>query len=109
MTDSESWRDLTFVLTTEENYKKAVSLANQILKKKLVACVSFHQIQSCFWWEGKIKQSEEIQIVMKTKYSNLQATLDMIKILHSYQIPEVISFPAFADKSYGKWIDDCTR
>ena len=50
---------LILIFTTEADMPRACKLADTILKKKLVACVSFKEIKSQFWWEGNITQSEE--------------------------------------------------
>ena len=82
---------------TESDSDKASQLADILLIKKVVACISFNKIESRFWWEGKLEHSNEVQLIIKTNKDNLKMVLNEIKQNHSYQNPELIfwmaSFP----------------
>ena len=43
-----------FVLTNESDEKNAYKIANFLLGDKLVPCVTFKNVESHFWWEGKL-------------------------------------------------------
>ena len=92
------------VLTTEADKKNAHRIANILLEEKLTPCVSFNNIESSFWWEGEITQSEEVQLIIKCKENNLNKLLNKISESHSYQVPEIIYFPVKASNDYHHWL-----
>ena len=57
MTLSSFNQEIYLVITTECDKKNASKLANQLLKEKLIPCVTFKNIESHFWWEGNINLS----------------------------------------------------
>ena len=102
----ESEKSMMLILTTEGDHNKANKLAYVLLKNKLVACVSFNEIKSLFWWDGEITHSEEVQLFIKTKKTNYESTLEFIRRHHSYENPEIIYFHSSTNESYSKWIED---
>ena len=97
------------ISTTTDSKENADAITQQLLEKKLVACVQSTTIQSAYHWEGKIIQSVEICLQMKTKrslFENIQAEL---KTLHTYEVPEIIMVPmAGANLPYLQWIEEET-
>ena len=98
--------DLVIAITTESNFTKAFDLANSILKRKYAACISFKEIKSSFWWEGKIEQSDEIQLTIKTKMKTISKLLPFVKSIHSYNNPELIYWKVNTSLAYKNWVDD---
>ncbi len=97
--------DIYIVLTTEKDKKSASALSMKILESKLSACVSIRQINSFFWWEEKITNTDEFEIMMKTTVVNLDNLIKKIRELHSYQIPELIYFKASCSEEYKTWLN----
>ena len=87
------------------NKKNALKLANLLLNQKLIPCVTFKNIESHFWWEGNINQSEEVQLLIKCKKENINNVCNKIAECHSYEIPEIIYFPVSADKNFYQWVN----
>ncbi len=86
---------------------KAEALAKKLLQDRVCACVNIiPAVRSFFWWEGKIDESKEALLVIKTKDSlvpRLQAT---VKENHPYTVPEVISFHIDSlNKEYLGWLN----
>ena len=71
MTLSDINQDIYLILTTEVDKKNASKLANLLLEEKLIPCVTFKNIESYFWWEGNINQSQEVQLMIKCKKENV--------------------------------------
>ncbi len=103
MKDLDFIQGLFFVITTEEDQEKASKLANILLEKKLIACVSFNNIESCFWWEGEIQESREVQLIFKCCKQHIKKVCENIIKNHSYQVPEIAYYPVTINKSYYKW------
>ena len=109
MTDLEMENEFIIVLTTEADLEKAQDLSKTLLEKRYAACVSFWEIKSNFFWKGKLEQSKEVQLLIKTTKKTLQILLETIQKKHSYQIPELIYWKASASNSYGTWLDQVTN
>ncbi len=105
MDDFESDQLIYLVVTNEENKINADKIANILLREKLSPCVTFKNIESCFWWEGEINQSNEVQLIVKCKKENIKKIFKMILKHHSYEIPEIIYFPVSANKDYYYWVN----
>ena len=94
---------LWLVLTTEADQQRASELAEQLISRKLAACVSFQAIRSCYRWEGRIEHASEVQLLIKTSALGLTAVLDAIQALHSYDNPEILCWQAQPSQAYGAW------
>ena len=100
MTDAKG---LVLALTTEANADSAEQLAQALLERQLVACVSIHAVQSFYRWEGALQRSHEVQLLMKTSAQHLEALHAAVSELHSYDTPEWLSWPVTASPAYGTW------
>ncbi|MEI4220083.1 MAG: divalent cation tolerance protein CutA [Candidatus Dasytiphilus stammeri] len=99
------------VLCTVPNEKWAFQLSEKMLQLRLAGCVTnLRQATSLYFWEGKIKISQEVQMVIKTDSVKLSSLQLFIKDHHPYQIPEILVLSvAMGDKKYLSWITDCTQ
>jgi periplasmic divalent cation tolerance protein len=94
------------VLITASSVEEAENIAKSLVEEKLVACVNIiPQIKSVYWWEGKVCKDDEIMVISKTKQSLFTAVMDRVKSLHSYEVPEIISFSiSEGSPEYLNWI-----
>ena len=105
MLDSDFNQFIYFIITTEVDKENAYKIADLLLEEKLTPCVSFKNIESHFWWGGEIKKSKEVQLIIKCAEKNINKLCNMISKYHSYEVPEIISFPASANNDYYRWVD----
>tara|TARA_Y100001968_G_scaffold203507_1_gene186812 strand:- start:114 stop:437 length:324 start_codon:yes stop_codon:yes gene_type:complete len=105
MTLSDSNQEIYIVITTEVDKENAFKLANLLLRKKLIPCVTFNNVESHFWWEGNINQSQEVQLMIKCKKKNVNNVCNKIAEWHSYETPEILYFPVSANKNYYHWVN----
>lgn len=84
----------------------ADELARQLLEEKLVACISFiGPLRSLYRWGGKIEESGEILLLMKTSGVTRSALRRRILDLHSYSVPEILEFEADSGlPAYFGWV-----
>ncbi|HOV21837.1 MAG TPA: divalent-cation tolerance protein CutA [bacterium] len=96
------------IITTFERKKDAKLLANILLKKRVAVCIQIiENIESYYWWEGKIEKGKEILLFIKTKEEMYKKIEKIIKENHPYKIPEIISFKIHkGSKEYLKWIKE---
>ena len=94
------------IMTTTDTKENANAITKVLLEEKLVACVQSTTIQSAYHWQGKIIQSVEICLQMKTKRSLFEKIQTEIEHLHAYDVPEIIMVPmAGANPPYLQWIE----
>ena len=76
-----------------QNEEKCEKIATALLIDKLVACCNIiPQINSMYWWNGKICKDSEYMIIIKTIQSNCEKIINNVKINHDYETPEVNCF-----------------
>ena len=80
------------------------------MTEKLAACVQIiPRIRSIYRWKGEICDEEEHLLIMKTRSALFPALQDRIRELHSYEVPEIVSFPLSAGlPEYLNWVLDNT-
>ena len=94
------------VLTTEADADQAERLAEALLERRLVACVSLTPIRSHFHWKGEVIRDNEVQLLLKTSTACLKQLRHVVMQLHSYDTPEWISWPVETSPAYGSWALD---
>jgi periplasmic divalent cation tolerance protein len=95
------------IFITTEDKKQAEKIARGLLEAKLIACANIiNGVRSLFWWQGKIDSSKETLLVLKTKKILFKKIEKKVKLLHSYQTPEIIALPVVqGSQDYLKWIN----
>lgn len=100
--------DKVLVLTTAGSEAEAQKIANQLVERRLAACVNIvPRIQSVYRWEGKVETAEEFLLIIKTTKTRIQDVQAAIRELHSYDLPECIVISMEGGSSeYLKWIEE---
>jgi periplasmic divalent cation tolerance protein len=83
-------------------------LARALVEEHLAACVNrIGPVQSVYRWQGKVEQSEEELLIIKTRNSQFAALAKMIHELHSYTVPEIIALPIIeGSDGYLRWLGE---
>jgi len=98
--------DYCIVSTTTDTIENANIISKTLLEKKLIACAQRITTQSSYRWQGKIIESDEILLQMKTKKSLFGHIKNEIETLHTYEVPEIIMIPLLdANIFYLEWIE----
>ena len=99
--------DGIIVLITAGSEEEAHRIAESLVKEKKAACVNIVPgVDSLFRWEGKLDSARESLLLVKTKASLFSEIVEMVKIMHSYEVPEIIALPIIAgSEDYLKWLD----
>lgn len=95
------------ILCTAPDEATAQELAARVLGEKLAACATLLPgATSLYYWEGKLQQEYEVQMLFKSDRQHQQALLTYLKQHHPYQTPELLVLPVMAgDKDYLSWIN----
>jgi periplasmic divalent cation tolerance protein len=96
------------VYVTAGSADEAERLAFSVVEERLAACVTrVKDVQSLYWWDGKIERSAEELLVIKTRHDTFEALRAKIEELHSYAVPEVIALPILeGNPSYLRWLNE---
>ena len=96
------------ILTTASTNTEADQIANKLVQEKIAACVNIiPNIKSIYRWKDKISTDSEFLLIIKTMKSVENKVIQCIKKRHSYDTPEIISFPITGgDKRYLDWMYD---
>lgn len=94
------------VLTTVPSRRLAARMAKTLVKERLVACATIvDKVESFYEWKGKMVRAGEVLIIMKTRASRYPALEKTIRVLHVYEVPEIISLSVSNGYSlYLAWI-----
>ena len=108
MNEKTKKNKFTVILTTTSNKKEAVQIVQSLLEEKLIACGNIiENVDSLYWWQGKIEEDEECLVILKTHQRHFKEIHETIKKLHSYQVPELIAFPIIEGApSYLTWLKE---
>jgi periplasmic divalent cation tolerance protein len=96
------------ILVTTGTETEAHKIAELLLTKRKAACVNIvPSVDSSFWWQGKLDSARESLLIIKTRASLLPEIIELVKSVHSYEVPEIIALPIIGgSEDYLKWIDD---
>ena len=99
-------RNIAIVLVTAPNLKVARKLAKIILQARLVACANLvPQIESHYWWRGKLESAAEVLIILKTTPARLPQLQKCVLKNHPYETPEFVVLPVTSgNKQYLDWV-----
>ena len=99
--------DKKIMLTTVGSHDEARKIAHALVAARVAACVNIvPRIESVYRWDGKVETAEEWLLIIKTSSLKLGPAEDLMKKLHSYDLPECIAI-AIEDGStdYLNWIE----
>ncbi len=94
------------VVTTVGTEEQAYLIAREIVARRQAACVNIVPgIRSIYRWKGKICKDGELLLIVKTLEGEFEGVAATIRELHSYELPEILSFSvAHGEQGFLEWI-----
>jgi len=94
-------------LTTCGSPEEAARLAQELVSRRLAACVNVVPgVRSFYWWDNRVQEDNEVLLIIKTRVELLSQLEAVLKELHSYEVPEFVVLPIVEGSSaYLDWID----
>ena len=102
--------DVVAVFVTAPGKEEALALARQVVEESLCACGNvIPNVTSVFRWNEKVNVEEEVLLILKTSAVKSPALIARIAELHTYEVPEILSFRV--EDGFGPyltWVRECT-
>ncbi|MDH3253539.1 MAG: divalent-cation tolerance protein CutA [Acidobacteriota bacterium] len=97
------------VVTTVGTEDEANRLAREIVVRRHAACVNIVPVlRSVYRWQGKVCEDSEYLLVIKSAAEEYPAIEVAIRELHSYELPEILSFKVSdGEPGFLRWIGEC--
>ena len=94
-------------LITAGSFEEAERIAQSLVTELLAACVNIIPgVTSIYRWQGQVQRDQEWLLVAKTRREALDALIQRVQALHSYDVPEIIALPlAGGSEAYLRWLD----
>lgn len=103
--------DKRLLLSTATSREEANTLASELVSRRLAACVNIlGPVSSIYRWQGEVEHSEEFLLLIKSSEAQVSQIQEAIRELHSYKVPELISFTIESGlEPYLAWIAAAVR
>ena len=100
--------DKILVLSNCGSEEEAAKIAREVVGAHLAACVNILPgVRSIYRWKGAIEEASEWTLLIKTRRDRFDGVAQVIRKLHSYDLPEVIAVPVVDGLAeYLAWIDE---
>ena len=98
---------MIIIKTSSDSHKTIKMIANMLLNKKYAACINIlPRIRSKYIWEGRITESRESMLLIKTTKDMEEKVYKTVKELHNYDIPEITTIETSnVDPDYLNWVN----
>lgn len=102
---------LLMVFVTCPSAKQARQLARVLIDRRLAACVNLlPNLDSLFWWQGKVDRAREVLLIIKTTEQRFPALQQAVTSLHPYEVPEILALRVErALPRYHQWVQQSLR
>lgn len=106
----ETTSGVCVVLVTCPDEALAAKLSQTLVAGGLAACVTrIPGARSVYRWRGAIEESEEVQLLIKTRRERLAQLSAELAALHPYEEPELLVIDASGGRpGYLGWIEEAT-
>lgn len=98
------------ILSTFPNEESSISVAKELINKKLCACINLTKVRSLYNWNNKLEDQEEYLVLFKSTTSTVEELKSNIKRAHPYEVPEIVEIRMNkVSKSYLSWLAESTN
>ena len=96
----------SIIYVTVGDQKEADLIASTIVEERLASSVNIvDSVCSYYWWAAAVRQRKEFLLIAKTRTAVVNAAIERIRDIHSYECPCIVSWPIEkGNKDYLEWI-----
>lgn len=97
------------VTTLCDSIEIANKIQDELLSRKLIAGCQISEVESTFFWKGKIEKKHEYHLEMRTREELFLDIQKIVKEIHTYEVPEISYYEIKGgNKEFLEWIDEET-
>lgn len=86
--------DVVLVYMTAGSLDEARAVGKALVEARLAACVNILDgMRSLFHWDGAVQEETEVVVLAKTRRDLVDALVERVRAVHSYDTPCVIALP----------------
>lgn len=83
---------MILILVNCKDYQEAEKIGKELVLKKLSACTNIiGGVHSIYRYKGKVEESDEALLVIKTDFRLRTKVISKVKKLHSYEVPDILT------------------
>jgi periplasmic divalent cation tolerance protein len=83
-----------YVYVTAGEIEEARKIGRAAVEQRLAACANvISGIDSIYWWQGKVQETEEAVLIMKTTADRVGELIALAKEMHTYECPCIEAWP----------------
>jgi len=98
--------EICLIHTSVSSLSEAQLITDALIEQRLCACVQVSGPgSSTYRWHGKVEQTEEYYLNIKTNEVRKQEALDWLQRHHPYDLPEISWVFHDCSEQYAQWID----
>ena len=100
--------ELIIIKTTVKNKVTKNNIIHELIKNDYVSCINvIENVSSHYKWRGKVESDKEDILFIKTLKRNEKLVYEVIKGIHDYETPEIITIAINnIDSSYFLWANE---
>jgi len=88
---------------TFKDKEEAKKIIKALLENKFIACGNIFPVESFYNWNGEVRENTEYTGILKTNNDKIKKAEELIKKMHSYDIPCIIKIKGEACKEFEDW------
>ena len=100
--------ELIIIKTTVKNKVTRDNIINKLIQNDYVSCINvIENVFSHYKWQGKVENEKEDILLIKTMKRNEKLVYEVIRVIHDYETPEIITIAINnIDSSYLNWANE---
>ncbi len=104
---TEARGPMRIVVTTYPSHDAALRAARTVLRERLAACANLAEVDSHYWWKGRVESARETLVLFKTVPERVGALFRFLSDSHPYEVPEVVELDVpRAAEGYRRYLTD---
>ena len=94
------------VTTLSDNLNIIKNIQKGLLEKHLVSGGQISEVNSTYWWNNEINESNEYKLEVRTLEKLFSKIELIIKQNHNYELPEISYYEINGSKEILEWINE---
>jgi len=98
------------VQTTLPDRSTAMRIGRELVERGPAACFQIAgPITSIYRWKGEVHGEREWLCLIKVSQSAHARLVEMLRKLHTYEVPEILTLSCRAEDDYLLWMEESSR